>query len=106
MLRQRQAARERTCTEVLSPKHLAKSHRQGMTAPSDNARDGEPVVAFRTDSLQGCGAEARFFCEQLEKLPSSLNVFVLARGIDHRAVAYHIIDDDERARMRNFERPT
>jgi alkyldihydroxyacetonephosphate synthase len=71
----------------------------GAPAPRVSARlhegDGEPVVALGPDGLDGGGAHAGLGREAVEEAADALDVRVRAARVGHRAVADHVVGDDQ-----------
>src|SRR6202049_5390257 len=66
---------------------------------------GEAVVAFAADGLDGRGGDAGFGSEQFIEAANTLNDRSAARGVYHGAVSDHVVNDDHGPATRKFERP-
>ncbi len=56
--------------------------------------DGETIVALGADGLDRRGTNARLGGKHLIEVADSQNIGIMACGIDHPAVAHHIINND------------
>jgi hypothetical protein len=67
--------------------------------------DGESVVPFTSDGLDFRGGDAPFGREQFVESADTLDVWIVAGGIQHVSLADHVINDDYGAQSRERKRP-
>jgi len=67
--------------------------------------EGEAVVAFATDCLDGGGVEARVFAEMFEKGAGACGGWVGAVLVEYGSVADYVVSDDDGAGARELKSP-
>src|SRR4051794_3671296 len=80
----------------ISPSVLSRPHHQ---------RDRKAVVALAANRLQRGGANARLSGQHLVQATHALDAGILAGGVDDFAIADDVVDDDNAAWARKFQRP-
>src|SRR5437764_114396 len=68
-------------------------------------RQREAVVALAADGLDRGGADARLGGQQLVEAAGTLDARVVAGRVEHRALAHHVVGDDQAAAAGQPQRP-
>ena len=67
-------------------------------------RHGKSIITFAAHSLQRRCRQARMAGHHVKEAAHADHIEVGAGGIAHRAVAHHVVTNDNRARPRQLER--